>query len=188
MGKGLSRLAPLAEQDSLAKVSRPNYSRSLDLRPAQHETVLSESVFHSMLTLERRRAERSRKPFVLTLLDANLENGAAEQILSQGVNVVLGIKRETDLVGWYKESHIVGAIFTEVNLDGEIPITETLRKKVENALLKHLGSDKAAKITISMHVFPENWDGTHGEWGGDSRLSSDRSKKDGRRRFPMIVR
>lgn len=64
-------------------------------------TLLQEQIFHSMLTLERRRAERSRNSFVLMLLDA----GASEtsgHLMSQVASVLSKSTRETDLVGWYK--------------------------------------------------------------------------------------
>src|ERR1700747_2205660 len=96
MGNSYSKISPPREQEPQPKASGPNYSRRSD--GVEQEEVLVENVFHSMLTLERRRAERSRNPFVLMLLDANLENGAAEQILAQAVDIVVASKRETDLV------------------------------------------------------------------------------------------
>ena len=141
-----------------------------------------------MLTLERRRAERSRKPFVLMLLDANLENGAAAGILKQAVDVVLVSKRETDLVGWYKENAILGVIFAEVNLEGELSIMEILRTKIETALVKHLGRERAAKIAISLHVFPESWDRNHSGWVADSKLYPDLKRKVSRKRLPLVIK
>src|SRR5260370_1586479 len=108
-----------------------------------------------MWSLERRRAKRSRKPFVLMLLDANLENGSAAEILRQAVDVILTSKRETDIIGWYKESAILGGIFAEVNIEGECLVTETLPTKIETLLAKHLARGKAADISMSLHVFPE---------------------------------
>src|SRR5579864_8492053 len=152
MGNTYSRISLPGQRDPQLKVSEPNYSRLSD--GAEPEELLPENVFHSMLTLERRRAERSRKPFVLMLIDANLENGTAEVILRQAVDIVVSSKRETDLVGWYKQGAILGVIFTEVNLEGEL--TETLRAKMETAFIKHLGRDRSAKIAISVHIFPES--------------------------------
>jgi hypothetical protein len=111
-----------------------------------------------MLTLERQRAERSRRPFVLMLLDAHFETGSAAGILQHAVDVILATKRETDLVGWYKEGVIVGVIFTEVNMNVNESVTETLHSKIEAAIIKHLGPEKAARIFFSLHVFPENWE------------------------------
>jgi lipopolysaccharide/colanic/teichoic acid biosynthesis glycosyltransferase len=141
-----------------------------------------------MLTLERRRAERSRKPFVLMLVDANLENGTAEEILKEAVDIVVSSKRETDLIGWYKQGAILGVIFTEVNLDGELPITDTLRTKVGTAFIKHLGRERAAKIAISLHLFPESWDKNSSGWVADSKLYPDLKRKVSRKRLPLVVK
>ncbi len=159
----LSRIAPPDELES-TRAGDSKYSHDLDLASARSDAALPENLFHSMLTLERRRAERSRKPFVLMLLDANLENGSAAEILRQAVDVILTSKRETDIIGWYKESVILGVIFAEVNIEGECLVTETLRTKIETLLAKHLGRGKAAKIAISLHVFPESWDRNQSGW------------------------
>jgi len=186
MGNSYSRISPPGLREPDLRVSRPNFSRQSD--GTEHEEVLVESVFHSMLTLERRRAERSRKPFVLMLLDANLENGAAEEILRQAVDIVVTSKRETDLVGWYKNGAILGVIFTEVNLDGEVPITDTLRTKIETAFIKHLGRDRAARISISVHIFPETWDKNSSGWVADSKLYPDLKRKGSRKRLPLVIK
>jgi lipopolysaccharide/colanic/teichoic acid biosynthesis glycosyltransferase len=186
MGNSYSRVLPPGHLESQPGASGPNYSRRSD--GVEQEEVLVENVFHSMLTLERRRAERSRKPFVLMLLDANLENGTAEQILRHAVDIVVASKRETDLVGWYKQGAILGVIFTEVNLEGDIPITETLRTKVETAFAKHLGRERAAKIAISLHVFPENCDKNGSGWVADSKLYPDIKRKGSRKRLPLVIK
>jgi hypothetical protein len=157
MGNTYSKLAPWALLDP----PKGSTTKTSDLRDTSStfvEDAVSGNVFESMLNLERQRAERSRKPFVLMLLDAHLENGAAAPILRQAVDVILATKRETDLVGWYKEDAIVGVIFTEVNLNLKQSIPETLHSKIETAIVKHLGPTNAAKIFFSLHVFPENWE------------------------------
>jgi lipopolysaccharide/colanic/teichoic acid biosynthesis glycosyltransferase len=186
MGNSYSRVSPPGQQESQPRVSGPNYSRHSD--GADLEELLAENVFHSLLTLERRRAERSRKPFVLMLLDANLENGTAQEILRQAVDIVVASKRETDLVGWYKQGAILGVIFTEVNLEGESPITETLRIKMETAIVKHLGRERAAKIAISLHIFPESWDKDSSGWVADSKLYPDLKRKGTRKRLPLVIK
>jgi lipopolysaccharide/colanic/teichoic acid biosynthesis glycosyltransferase len=186
MGNSYSRISPPGQRDSHLKVAGPNYTRRLDGAPENE--VLIESVFYSMLTLERRRAERSRKPFVLMLLDAHLENGAAEEILRQATRVVVESKRETDLVGWYKQDAILGIIFAEVSMDGDLPITETLRAKMEAAFVKHLGRDRAAKIAISLHIFPESWDKDSSGWVADSKLYPDLKRKVSRKRLPLVIK
>ena len=175
MANSFMRILPAGHREAQPKFSKPNSTRRTGV--GHHQEVLAEQVFQSMLTLERRRAERSDKPFVLMLLDANLENGAAEEILLDAVHIVVTSKRETDLAGWYKQSAILGIIFTEVNLEGEIPVTETLRKKIETSFVKHLGRDRAAKIAISMHVFPERREKPGTAWEEDSKVYAVLNKK-----------
>jgi lipopolysaccharide/colanic/teichoic acid biosynthesis glycosyltransferase len=188
MANSFSRIAlpGQTEPELELKVRRSNSFRPSEI--GHHEDVLAENVFHSMLTLERRRAERSRKPFVLMLLDANLEKGIAEEILRQAVDIVVASKRETDLTGWYKQGAILGIIFTEVSLDGELPITETLRAKIETAFVKHLGRDRAAMIAISVHIFPESWDRDGSGWIADSKLYPDLKRKSSRKRLPLVIK
>lgn len=175
MANSFLRISPPGHRESQLRVSGLKFARHSGGR--QHEEVLVENVFHSMLTLERRRAERSRAPFVLMLLDANLENGAAEKILWQAVDIVVASKRETDLAGWYKHGAILGIIFTEVSMEGELPITETLHTKIEAAFVKHLGRDRAAKIAISVHLFPESWHKNGTGWVENSKLYPVLNKK-----------
>jgi lipopolysaccharide/colanic/teichoic acid biosynthesis glycosyltransferase len=187
MGNSYSRISPPGPLETQLKVAEPNYSRRLD-GALQIEEVLAENVFHSMLTLERRRAERSRKPFVLMLLDANLEHGPAEEILKQAVEISIVSKRETDLVGWYKHGAILGIIFTEINLEGETPVTETLRSKMETSFVKHMGRERAAKIAISVHIFPESWDKNSSGWVADSKLYPDLKRKNSRKKLPLVIK
>lgn len=150
MGNTYLKISSLGQNELPGKSDGSGQPRSsVGARPVE---VLEERIFQSMLTLERRRAERSRKPYVLMLLDANLENSASDGILREAINIIIGAKRETDLIGWYRLGAILGVIFTEVNPQGEIPITQTLRTKIENALITNMGQERASRIAISMHT------------------------------------
>jgi lipopolysaccharide/colanic/teichoic acid biosynthesis glycosyltransferase len=187
MTDGYSKVAPLQERGRITTADAKSY-RSFDQASAHTETALQENVFHSMLTLERRRAERSGKPFVLMLLDANLEYGSAAVILEEAAEVIMASKRETDLAGWYKKSDILGVIFTEVSIEGERPLTEILRTKFETALARDLGREKAAKIAISLHVFPEIWDRNDSDWVADAKLYPDLNRGNSRKRMPLVIK
>jgi lipopolysaccharide/colanic/teichoic acid biosynthesis glycosyltransferase len=138
-----------------------------------HPDVSGEEVFRSILTLERRRAERSRNPLILMLLDAHRENGTAKKILRQAIEVVASSTRETDAIGWYKDGAILGVIFTEVGKEDSDLSCEILRAKIRTSLLGQVGSEIAGKIAISIHVFPEKWDKNHANWVSDSKLYPD---------------
>jgi exopolysaccharide biosynthesis polyprenyl glycosylphosphotransferase len=138
-----------------------------------HLGVSGEEVFRSILTLERRRAERSRNPLILMLLDAHQENGTAKKVLSQAIEVVASSTRETDAIGWYKNGAILGVIFTEVGKEDSDLACEILRAKIRTSLLEQIGTETAGKIAISIHVFPEKWDKNHVHWVSDSKLYPD---------------
>src|SRR5260370_21975639 len=104
MTDGYSKVAPLQERGRITTADAKSY-RSFDQASAHTETALQENVFHSMLTLERRRAERSGKPFVLMLLDANLEYGSAAGILEQAAEVIIASTRQTGPAAQHKQSH-----------------------------------------------------------------------------------
>src|SRR5713101_9659364 len=64
--------------------------------------LLPQPLFIRALRLERKRAERSRKPFVLMLLDlpAPLRNGkGGGNLLNKTVPAILSSIRETDIAG-----------------------------------------------------------------------------------------
>ncbi len=144
---------PAGTRDISEKISGRSKSKT-----ALSELVLDESIFHAQLTKERKRADRSRKPFILMLLDGHIQNGAANEVLQQALAVLAGTKRETDLVGWYKAGAIAGVIFTEVNVNGEHAVMKMLHERTRGALVEQLGPIVAGSIHISMHVFPESWD------------------------------
>jgi lipopolysaccharide/colanic/teichoic acid biosynthesis glycosyltransferase len=159
----------------------------LQVRP---EGAFQEETFHRMLTLERRRAERSRKPFVLMLLDAQamfeLRNGTS--FVERFTSVVCDATRETDFVGWYKESAILAAIFTEVSLDGKRPITEVLQSKVVKALRDRFGHKLVSNVAVTTHLFPESWDKDSLDQVPDIKLYPDLSRKVSNKRLPTIVK
>jgi lipopolysaccharide/colanic/teichoic acid biosynthesis glycosyltransferase len=160
-----SSLAKLAGSIAGAGVRRPASKTD-----AAGPVVSDEEGFHVVLTLERRRAERSRKPFVLMLLDAHQENGMALSILQRALGVVALSTRETDLIGWYRDGEVLGVIFTEVAGDGQRVAAETLRTKIRTSLQERLGRETAKKITITLHVFPEHWDRNDAGWKADAKL------------------
>ncbi len=164
-------------------------SRFRDL-PACREGVLKEETFHAMLNNERRRAERSRKPFVLILLDfhaAHKKEGNAT-FIERLPAVVSEATRETDIIGWYEEGLILGAIFTEVNIEGKSPITEVLHSKVVAALRDNLGQALASNVAVSVHLIPESWDMDRPDREGDIEMYQDHSRKVSNKRDPMIIK
>ncbi len=117
--------------------------------------LAAEPYFLQAMGLERKRAERSGKHFLLMLL-------AGEQVFQQGGKVIGQVTaaladsiRETDPSGWYRQGRTVGVIFTEVNVASADATQAVLRAKVGAALRSKLQAEDTARIRVSFHLFPE---------------------------------
>jgi exopolysaccharide biosynthesis polyprenyl glycosylphosphotransferase len=189
MGNGYSRIPALWEQGVLRSTARKATSAVGSLLEGRDE-VLQEESFRSMLTLERRRAERSRKPFVLMLLDASafVEEKTADRFMSRVRSALLKSTRETDLIGWYEKGIVLGVIFTEVNSEGEKPITEILHCKVLDALNGELSRKVASKLVVTTHLFPDNTSRNGGKPLADSRFYPDLAKESPKKRASHVVK
>ncbi len=124
---------------------------------ALDRATLGEAAFHQMISLERRRTARSRKSFLLMLVDmgeisAPKQSGLGLRKVSSTLSSIL---RETDVTGWYKEDSVVGVMFTEINLDDENYIPATMMDRVTQTLKKHLTPHQFHQIGISFHLLPE---------------------------------
>jgi lipopolysaccharide/colanic/teichoic acid biosynthesis glycosyltransferase len=183
------KISTLEEQGLQQGNGRKMLSRFGHL-PARREGVLKEETFHAMLTLERRRAERSRKPFVLMLLDSHAvhKNGNGATFIERLTSIVSDATRETDIIGWYEESVILAVIFTEINLEGTNSITEVLHSKVVTALRDNLDHKLASNLVVTVHLFPESWDKDRPDRVADIKLYPDLSRKGSKRRLPTVVK
>jgi lipopolysaccharide/colanic/teichoic acid biosynthesis glycosyltransferase len=143
-----------------------------------------------MLAIERKRTERSKEPFLLMLLDAGSPAGPEMNgtVLEAMANSLLASSRETDIVGWYKESTIVGVMFTGLAVNDKNSILSTILSRVKSMFRDDLIFKKVNQVSISFHFFPDDWD--HGNSGRPSNpaLYPDLTSPGNRRRSLLIVK
>jgi lipopolysaccharide/colanic/teichoic acid biosynthesis glycosyltransferase len=158
--------------------------------PTLSERLLSQEAFHAMLTLERRRAERSKNPFILLLVDTHLihKNGNSASFFERLTSVASGSTRETDVVGWYETANTLGIIFTETTLTEDPSVAEILRAKIIVGLQNALGEEVTSKLIITVHVFPQDVGRKLGTHSGDAEIYSDMTAKSAKKRIPMVVK
>ena len=125
--------------------------------------ILNEETFHRLISLERRRTERSRKPFLLMLLDMgdHLPSAATAKILSKILAGLSGSTRETDVAGWHKKDCVVGVMFTEIGLEDRDSIISTMIERLGTALRTDLTPEQFNQVSLSFHVYPEEWNHDH---------------------------
>jgi lipopolysaccharide/colanic/teichoic acid biosynthesis glycosyltransferase len=126
---------------------------------ASPPALLVEAEFTRTLCLERKRTERSRRRFILMLLDLGPTTGSDWQSLERVLPALTESTRDTDITGWYEQAAVLGVIFTEIGpAEGRVVIN-ALTTRVTNALSKTLRADQLEQIHLSFHVFPEERNG-----------------------------
>ena len=116
--------------------------------------------FQRMLALERKRSERSRKPFLLMLVDLgerlpSTSNGKATDSIISALSLAT---RATDLIGWYKDDSVIGILFTEIVIEDRSSVMGTMMTRISTMLGKALSPERLNQVSISLHLFPEEWD------------------------------
>jgi lipopolysaccharide/colanic/teichoic acid biosynthesis glycosyltransferase len=123
-------------------------------------SILNEESFNRMISLERKRAERSKRLFLLMLLDIRriLVDDKSGQTLGKILRALLPSIRETDVTGWQTDSTVLGIIFTEIPGDARRSIVSTMLLRINGVLYSSMSFEQFSQINISHHVFPEEWD------------------------------
>jgi lipopolysaccharide/colanic/teichoic acid biosynthesis glycosyltransferase len=152
--------------------------------------ILDAEAFRRMIILERKRSERSRKRFMLLLLDIgdrlSEKNG---KILGKILSVLSVSTRDTDVTGWYANECVVGVMFTEIAIDDSSAVPGTLLARVTDTLRSNLTFEQFNGVSISFHVFPEDWDHEDGQRPSNPTLYPDISQREGTRKlFRMMKR
>jgi lipopolysaccharide/colanic/teichoic acid biosynthesis glycosyltransferase len=131
-------------------------SASVSVRKNEYRyTFYDETNFQRLLGIERRRTERSKKPFLLMLLDiSSLMTEEYKEIIFKLESSLSGILRETDIRGWYDERGVIGVVFTEM-ASLEAPAIEEIFRKIHRLLNDKLPEILFKKIAISFHIYPE---------------------------------
>ena len=96
--------------------------------------------FKRRISLERKRTERSAKPFLLMLLetgkaDWRRKNG---QVFASAISALLASTRETDAVGWYEDQRVLGVMFTDLVIYEKNSLLSAMLSRVSNILRDNL--------------------------------------------------
>lgn len=131
-----------------------------------------------MISLERKRSERSQRPFVLLLIEneRNKSGDEPDRMLLDVAATLQSTIRETDVTGWYTTSSVVGVMFTEIVLDNTA-VLGTIRSRISALLLEQLGPDQFSRMKFCFHVFPDDWESDYPNLPISSTLYPDLEKR-----------
>ena len=152
-------------------------------------TPLNEDGFKRVIAIERKRTERSRSPFVLVLVEvADLGFMGTTRALEAIVSALLASSRDTDLVGWYKDGLMVGALYTGLVGSDRVAVINTILSRVNSSLRDGLTFEQFSRVRISLHYFPDDWDDENSDRPSNPALYPDISKLHTSKRPRLIMK
>src|SRR5262249_55954041 len=110
--------------------------------------IPDETTFKRLLSIERKRSERTGEHFLLVLLD-----GGNTSLQNVGAPLSAAF-RDTDITGWYKSNSTLGTILTTLNGSSHDPIKSAISTRVAEILARHLRPAEIRKVELSFHFFP----------------------------------
>jgi len=162
---------------------------SAEVQPVEERGILNEEAFHRMISLERKRTERSRKPFLLMLL--NIGNSLRSDKNGKALDKILSAlslsTRETDFTGWYR-SDSIGVMFTEFGNDDRNAILSTMMTRVSETLRDNLSSQQFGLISIEFHLFPEEWNHDIPQRPSNPTLYPDLTRRDNAKKLFCVIK
>jgi lipopolysaccharide/colanic/teichoic acid biosynthesis glycosyltransferase len=168
----------------------PSTDPLLEGVPAVERAALDEEIFRRMIAIERKRTERSKAPFLLMLIEVVSDEGQKKdrKTLDAIASALLSSSRDTDLIGWYKDHVIVGAMFTGLVVHDKRSILDTFLTKVTSSLRDELTPEQFNQVSISFHLFPDDWDHEKPGRPSNAALYPDLASHDKGRRTLLLMK
>jgi hypothetical protein len=117
--------------------------------------AVQEAFFVQMLRLERRRTERSGRPFMLVLIEGeHFRRESRGLIFHRVAAAISSCTRETDVLGWYKQDATLGLLMTEIAC-ADNPTIDLLTEKISLAVQRAVGDETFARLKLVFRVFPQ---------------------------------
>ncbi len=152
-------------------------------------TFFNETHFRHMLRVERMRTERSKKPFLLLLIDISslMAKNQRQSVVSDIKTALLPSLREIDIRGWYHHHSTIGIIFTDISSE-EGAFIDLIMHKIYDRFCEKLDQSWMKKIKISFHLFPETSSQSFNDEKFNVNLYPDMNGKNIGRIFSLAVK
>lgn len=158
-----------------------------DVPPASAH-VLAEESFRRMLCRERKRAERSRRNFILMLVNSKSADPRTTGILPRTANLLSRAVRDTDLVGWFEDRAVVGVLFCELGPSEIAAAVKAVESKMLGVLRGAISEDALSNLEITFHTFPEHFDKAARNPGSNSALYPDLLEMSDRKKLSLLMK
>lgn len=117
-----------------------------------------EVMFRYFLTLERKRFERSGRPFLLLLVEWRKSSDPhahfEPKIAAKLFDALWQSLRETDFVGWYRDGRVVGAVLTQPAERAGTNMSDAVHDRVGEMLCERLAPQIARRLKVRVYQLP----------------------------------
>ena len=115
------------------------------------------SQFHHLLHLEKKRTDRSQKPFILLLFEVSalIDDHFEEGILENIQFALSSSLRESDLYGWFEYNKTIGVICADITVINAKTI-ERIISKIHSRFCDKLNREMVQKVSLTFHTYPDN--------------------------------
>jgi len=121
------------------------------------DSMMDELSFKRMLTLERKRADRSRRSFALVTLNVTSlqkDNRLDPVLVDMAFSALSSCLRETDVIGWHTRDSILGVLLTEFGDYNVKAVSSRVRDKICRELESVFDLDTFRKMKLELHIYP----------------------------------
>ena len=152
--------------------------------------LYDERTFQELLRIERKRSERSGRPFLLMLIDIEkpVQNETGKTIIGKIICKLNTHTRETDAKGWFVDKSIIGIIFTEIGEHDKAFILERITQRVRNSLFYVLESNHFQEMKLSLQWFPDNGNQSENNYEPNSLFYPDVIQKAIHKVFSLFIK
>jgi hypothetical protein len=112
----------------------------------------NEEAFRYLLAVQRKRSERSGRPFLLLLVSLHDPTGAdgvfPRPVAQELFSAMCRAFRETDFMGWYREQRVAGAVLTELEGTSQDDVSDLIVARASERLVEALPPFISSRLQI----------------------------------------
>lgn len=125
--------------------------------------IYNEEYFREMICRERKRSERTNRPFILMLVELkdHLKAAGSSGITGKVVETVSATVRDTDILGWLQPAASIGVLITDIDNEAINSVIKNIQEKLDLKFHESLSAAHVRNISVSFQVFPENYEKFH---------------------------
>lgn len=121
------------------------------------DSLMDELSFKRILTLERKRADRSKRSFALVTLNVTAlqkDNRLDPVLVDMSFSALSNCLRETDVIGWHTRDSILGVLLTEFGEYSVKDVSSRIRDKIRREMEAIFDAETFGKMTLELHIYP----------------------------------